>query len=80
MTTVLVIYLLGAVPRLHPVPAELRPYWRRIMCEPVYARWLYEHQDTRRPLGDFIEDNTQPVKDRQKAFQMLEKVKRRKSQ
>lgn len=74
MTTILVIYLLGAVPRLHPVPAELRPYWRRIMCEPVYARWLYEHQDTRRPLGDFIRDGSQPVKVRQRAWQEKKKI------
>ncbi len=79
MKTLVLIYvttlLLGAGPRLHPVPAELRPYWRRIMAEPVYARWLYEHQDTRRPLGDFIEDNTQPVKDRQRAWQFRRKLK-----
>ena len=78
MKTLLLIYaamlLLGVGPRLHPVPAELRPYWRRIMSEPVYARWLYEHQDTQRPLGDFIEDPPQPAKLRQLAWQARKKI------
>ncbi len=69
MTMMLCILLLASPPAIHPAPPELAPYWRWIMAEPVFARWLSAHPNTRRPLGEFIEDRTQPVRDRQRAWQ-----------
>lgn len=76
MIHVLIILLvLNSPPTLQPVPAALLPYMAQIRHEPEFRAWLIRHQDTTDPLGDFIQDGTQPVRLRQRAWQFRQKIR-----
>lgn len=76
MIHVLVILLaLNSPPALQAVPAALLPYMSQIRHEPEFRSWLLQHQTTQDPLGDFIQDGTQPVRLRQRAWQFRQKIR-----
>lgn len=62
-------------PGLGPVPDALMPYVAVLRHEPEFRGWLLSHRTTQDPLGDFIEDNTQPVRLRQRAWQFRRKIR-----
>lgn len=78
MKTLLLIYastlLLSAAPRLHPVPEHIRPYVHRLRHETVFVAWWMGHRDSTDPLRDFVLDGSQPVQDRQRAWQARRKL------
>ena len=74
MTTLACILILSA-PRLHPVPEHIRPYVHRLRSEPVFVAWWMQHKTSTDPLRDFVLDGSQPVQDRQRAWQANQKMK-----
>ena len=76
MTPLLLILLTNIPPRFHPVPPAVAPYVHRLRGEPEFALWWVQHQESVDPLGDYIKDNTQPVRSRQRAWQARKKLRR----
>lgn len=74
MIEILTILFLALPPGLHPCPPEGVPYLHILRHEPVFVAWWTRTQSLR-PLTDFILDNTQPVKDRQRAWQFRRKLR-----
>jgi uncharacterized membrane protein YbaN (DUF454 family) len=66
---------LNRPPVLQSVPTTLLPYLVQIRHEPEFRAWLIRHQATQDPLGDFIQDGTASVKNRQRAWQFREKLR-----
>lgn len=77
MISLIVTFLLFAPPTLHSIPESVQPYIKHIRNEPVFAFWLLNHQNTMKPLTDFIADGNEPTNTRQKAWQMNKKLNNR---
>ena len=76
MISLLFSLMIAMPPTLHPVPAELQPYVRRLIHEPEFVQWLICHRDTRRPLSEYVADCSAPgIKSRQRAFQAMPKFR-----
>ena len=73
MTALLLILLTNVPPRFHPVPPEVAPYVHRLRGEPEFALWWVQHRDSADPLLDYIKDNTQDPRSRQRAWQARKK-------
>ncbi|MDX9781002.1 MAG: hypothetical protein RBT66_08185 [bacterium] len=75
----LISVLLYLPPSIHPVPPQAIPYVKFLRNEPVFVEWWMKTK-SRNPLIDFIQDPSQPVKDRQKAFQFERKRNARRAE
>ncbi len=70
----IVTLMLLTAPVLEPVPVEAVQYVDFLRHEPVFVAW-WTRTRSRRPLTEFVEDNTQPKRDRQRAFEFRKKVR-----
>lgn len=73
-TLIVMLLSLNRAPVLQTIPPSIVPYEHRLRYESDFVFWLWKHQDTRNPLGEFIMDRTQPVKSRQRAWQVRYKL------
>ncbi|HOI37901.1 MAG TPA: hypothetical protein PLF11_11025 [Bacillota bacterium] len=78
MIQAIVILILAAPPGLYPVPAAVRPYVHLLRNEPEFVGWWLQRRDSVRPLIDFSRDPGMPVRKRQQAWQMWQKLRHRK--
>jgi len=60
-------------PAIHCIPPSVFPYLRILKHEPRFVQWWIRIQ-SKNPLTDYINDTSEPRRERQRAWQVRKKI------
>ena len=79
--TLIVLFALNAStsinspPSIHCIPLSVLTYVTILKHEPIFVQWWIRTQ-SKNPLTDYINDTSEPMKERQRAWQVRKKIDR----